>query len=107
MNKISFIIVLFVIGGMPLAFGHADPIGVRLITDGQELYISNSFNTEEEEKNIESDDVEFLSITWLWNHFILILISLIIAILIPVFIIPFKKELFRQKHTQPFSMFHI
>lgn len=87
----KILLIFLIICITPFAYGHPDTLKAAIGGNNQYSIIDLKTPFVDNSKTIES---EFLSIEWFWENFILLLSVTIVLIMVPVFVIIYKEEVF-------------
>ena len=78
MNKIGFVVILFVISSVPVVLGHPDTMKAKITYDDGHLMDYTLIGLGEKDKD---EPVELFSSEWGWKNFIFLLSSSIVVIM--------------------------
>lgn len=73
-----------------IVYAHPDPVRVTVQNQNGVILYTNELGTIVNDK---SEPVELFTAKWVYNNFIMILTSVIIAIMIPVSLVTYKEDI--------------
>lgn len=89
-TSVIFFTMLILGGSTLIVYAHPDPVSVTVQNQNGVILYTNELGTIVNDK---SEPVKLFTVKWVYNNFIMILSSVIIAIMIPVSLVTYKEDI--------------